>query len=95
MRPWKQRRGERGGEIVGKAGDVRYPDDVRAHSRDLPIVNVRAVAFRYDRFTSIRDIKSVATTFGLVESGPSSSRSEGTKRRFAPLGTRLRRIELA
>jgi hypothetical protein len=49
---------------------------------DLPIVNVRAVAFRYDRFTSIRDIKSVATTFGLVESGPSSSRSEGTKRKI-------------
>jgi hypothetical protein len=28
-----------------------------------PIVDVRAVAIRYDRFTSIRDIKSVGTTF--------------------------------
>jgi hypothetical protein len=50
MRPWKH----------GVRASAAARSSQRAHSRDLPIVNVRAVAFRYNRFTSTGDIRSVA-----------------------------------
>jgi len=55
----------------------------QAHSRDLAIVNVRAVAFRYDRFTSIP-----AGRFAQKPDIP-RRRDDVSNRLVATLGARL------